>query len=234
MLKQLFNWLLPPTCLLCGDPGQPAIDLCVPCQQELPWIQRACIQCALPLPLESPADQRCGHCLHYAAPFAHTIALWHYETPVDHFISALKFSHQLVYACLMGELLAQRLQHYYSDRALPDFIIPVPLHRQRLRDRGFNQALEIARPIVKKLAAPIKFNCCERVRATEPQTLLPVAERRRNLKNAFAVTQNVAGKHIAVLDDVITTGQTIRELCKTLRKAGAKQIDIWCCARTAR
>lgn len=236
MLKNTFiklvNWLLPPTCLLCGDPSHQDHDICLPCQQELPWLKQVCPQCALPLPATTAPEQACGNCLLNPPSYSKTIALWSYEKPVDHLITALKFNHQLVYARLLGELLAKQLYAHYQNQPLPTYVIPVPLHNRRLRERGFNQALEIARPIAKKLRIPIASHHCQRILATAPQTLLPATERHNNVKNAFTITHALQAKHIAIIDDVITTGHTITELSQQWHQAGVEQIDVWCCART--
>jgi len=116
---------------------------------------------------------------------------------------------------------------------MPEIIIPVPLHRTRLRERGFNQALEIARPIARSLSIPVDYKSCERVRKTSAQSLLPAAERRKNIKGAFRVTRPIAARHVAILDDVMTTGHTVQELAATLRKAGVERIDVWVVARTS-
>lgn len=233
MFTKILNVLLPPTCILCGDPAKQRIDLCKPCEQELPWLDAVCAVCALPLTNDMTEKQICGHCLRHPPPFTKTLALWHYQNPIDHFITRLKFNHQLVYARLLGDLLAQRLADHYRDHPLPDCIIPVPLHPKRLRERGFNQALEIARPIAKKLKLKIDFNACQRIRATEAQTALPANKRHRNVKNAFALKKALPVKQVALLDDVITTGHTITELSTLLRKTGIEKIDVWCCARTS-
>jgi ComF family protein len=231
-MKKLLNWLLPPTCVLCGDPSQQNIDLCAPCQHDLPQLGASCARCALPLPATSSSDIICGECLRQPPPFDRILAIWRYQSPVDRLITMLKFNHQLVYARLLGELLAEQLQRYYQNHVLPECIIPVPLHKQRLRERGFNQALEIARPIAKQLRVAIDRKSCARTRATEAQTALPANQRRRNVKGAFAITGTLRAKHVAVLDDVITTGHTVTELSHALRDHGVEHIDIWCCART--
>jgi ComF family protein len=214
---------------MCGDPAKQEIDLCQPCQQELPWLEQVCNRCALPLTNATT----CGSCLQQEPPFSKTLALWHYQSPIDHFIAGLKFNHHLVYARLLGKLLSKGLQSHYQHQALPECIIPVPLHVKRLQERGFNQALEIARSIAKKLKLKIDFKSCQRTRATEAQSALPAKQRHRNVKNAFTVTNSFHYKHVALIDDVITTGHTISELSSVLREAGVEQIDVWCCARTS-
>lgn len=147
-------------------------------------------------------------------------------------ITGLKFQQKLIYAKLLSELFIQQIQKNYDAESLPELIIPMPLHRNRLQERGFNQAVEIARLIVKKLRIKIDLKSCRRVRATVAQTTLPAAQRKDNIKNAFYIASNLSAKHIAILDDVVTTGYTVTELAQELRKSGVERIDVWCCART--
>jgi ComF family protein len=158
--------------------------------------------------------------------------LFPYVTPVIELIIRLKFQRQLSHAQAFGELMCRAIStNWYVHKPLPELIIPVPLHRQRLRERGFNQALEIARPIAKTLAIPVDITGIRRIRDTRAQSGLPAARRKDNIAHAFAAEREYHGSHIAILDDVITTGYTIRELSKELKSRGASRIDIWCCAR---
>ena len=147
-------------------------------------------------------------------------------------ITQLKFHHHLIYANLFGALLTKKITLAYQDDRLPELIIPVPLHPSRLCERGFNQALEIAKPISKKLHLTINTQTCTRRINTLPQSLLPASERKSNIQHAFALIKNTSAKHIALVDDVITTGNTISELANTFKKIGVEKVDVWCCART--
>lgn len=220
-------------CVLCGGKPHSNIALCEACTEDLPWITHACMRCALPLPKDALIDQLCGNCLQHDLPFHRTIALFDYQTPIDRLITGLKFHDRLVYAKLLGELLAQCLIKRYQHQTWPTCIIPMPLHKKRLRERGFNQSVEIARPLVKAFAIPLDRKSCSRVRATVAQTSLPATERRQNIKNAFVVDAAFTAKHVAILDDVVTTGSTITELSWMLKNVGVEQIDVWCCARTS-
>jgi ComF family protein len=160
------------------------------------------------------------------------IVVFKYEYPIDHCIGRLKFKRELAYAKVLGKLLLPRLEQYYSKHAKPGAIIPVPLHRKRLRERGFNQSLEIAKELTKGLKIPIDRYSCKRRKHTQPQTTLPIRERNQNIKRAFIVKRPIKYKHVAVLDDVITTGNTINEFCQMLRENGVEKIDVWCCAKT--
>jgi len=254
------NWLqliLPNICVLCGNRCNKqqsvfnenyennqvslALDLCSACQQELPVIKSACAQCAAPLPIQYNSNIEtitntskkilCGACLKISQPFAKTIAPYFYHTPIDHLIAQLKFQKQLVYARILGLLLANFLLHHYKNRDTPQIIIPIPLHKYRLKERGFNQSLEIAKPISKLLNIPINIQDCIRSKNTEPQSRLHAKERQNNIHNAFSVTKkSLTGKYVAVIDDVITTGYTRKEFCTCLQRAGACKIDVWACA----
>lgn len=132
----------------------------------------------------------------------------------------------------MGELLAEMITTtWYKNKPLPSTIIPVPLHPKRFKERGFNQALELARPISTLLKIPIDALSCQRIKHTAAQATLSGVERQKNVKNSFKISKQLTAQHIAIIDDVITTGHTIREFCHTLKHHGAKIIDVWCCAR---
>jgi len=228
-LTNIQDWLLPRLCPACGDPAGPGRELCPGCEQDLPALLHACPCCAIPY--ESPdAHGECGACQKQPLAFARTVALYHFAPPVDHFIRALKFHQQLGLAHLLGERLAQRLM---GETSRPDLIIPVPLHGARLRERGYNQALEIARPVARTLGVPLDFLSLVRVRATAPQTGMTVAARRKNLRGAFALRNDTAvlNRRVALVDDVMTTGSTVQAAAQCLRAAGAKEVDIWVIAR---
>lgn len=226
-VKKLQHWLYPPACVLCGSALKEG-DLCSGCADDLPYNATACERCALPLP--NPAPQ-CGVCLQHPPSYDGTVSLLRYAYPADHLILRLKFKARLHLARAMGELLARHLKR--QVKIMPALIIPVPLHRSRLRERGFNQALEIARPIARDLGIPVDYKSCERVRKTPAQSLLPASERRKNIKGAFRVTRPITARHVAILDDVMTTGHTVQELAATLRKAGVERIDVWVVTRAA-
>lgn len=220
------DWLFPPTCLLCGDAGAAGRDLCEACAKSLPFNRPACPRCARPLPFETGLP--CGECQRNPPAFERSFALFRYEEPARHLIRALKFHARHPCARLLGEMLADALDGR-EDR--PTLIIPVPLHRGRYRERGHNQSLEIARTLSRRLRIPLDCQSCVRAKATQPQTDLSAEERRRNLRQAFAVPKPPKARHVAILDDVVTTGATVNELAKALRKAGAERIEVWACAR---
>lgn len=217
--------LFPPCCVLCGGPGHRGLDLCRACRAELPWLAQACLRCARPL---AGAELVCGACLSQPPAFDHAIAAFRYEKPLDTLIQRLKFDHRLHYARLLAALLLERLAG--RSEPLPQALLAVPLHPARQRQRGFNQALELARPLARGLGLELLPDACRRVRATETQSLLPRAARRANVRGAFTATGPLAA-HVAIVDDVVTTASTVQTMAACLRAAGAQRIEIWCVAR---
>lgn len=223
---------LPHTCILCAEHAEQSRDLCVACEKELPWADLACKQCGLRLSAATTSEL-CGQCQQHPPAFDRVFSLCDYIEPMDRIIAAAKFHQQLVYTRLLGELLTERAcQRWYKNQALPDLILPVPLHASRLKERGYNQSLEIAKVVALKLNIPLGKDYCERQKATAAQSSLAHAERSHNVKNAFVLKKPLNLQHVAIVDDIITTGHTVDELSKILRAAGVQQIDVWCCART--
>ncbi len=224
--ERLAALLWPPRCLLCGEPGRQGRDLCRPCGDALPWNRRACLRCALPL---TASESACGHCLRHPPLVDETHAALVYAFPVDRLLPRLKFHADL--AC--GRLLSQLMIEAFAALPRPDALIPLPLHRHRLRARGYDQALELARPLARAFALPLLDDALIRRRGTPPQSRLDAAARRRNLRGAFAVASTAPlPAHVAVIDDVVTTGATLHAAAHALRRAGAQRVDAWVCART--
>lgn len=232
LIEKILNYFLPATCLLCGYNTHEPCNLCQACLQDLPALPMHCYRCGHFLS-GSSANQLCGACLSSPPPFDKTFILFPYVSPISNFIAALKFKHELYYSKTFAELLIQQIPHWYASKALPDMLIPMPLHAKRVRERGFNQALEVARAISRRFSLPIDIKGVIRSKYTQPQSLLAAKERQQNVANAFLVRRDYQGLHIAVIDDVITTGYTLHVLCEQLKKAGATQIDVWCCAKGA-
>jgi len=216
--------LLPPRCLLCAAPGDAGLDLCGACRSALPWNRTACARCGLPLTLAAPA---CGHCLRAPPPFAATVAPWVYAFPLDRLLPRLKFHGDLAAGALVATLWAEALRSAPPPQAL----VPVPLHRDRLRERGYDQALELARPLARGLGVPLRADALRRTRATSAQSALAAGARRRNVRGAFAVGGRALPAHVALVDDVMTTGATLGECARVLRAAGVARVDVWVVAR---
>jgi len=196
---------------------------------ELPKIPYFCWRCCIPL----ASTNLCGNCLQNPPPFEKMLTPYLYDMPIMKIILDLKFKKQLANARVLGELVAQYLQSFYETKPLPDTIIPMPLHTKRLRERGFNQALEIARPISRFFNIPINTQLMARVKHTNAQATLDKKARQQNIKNAFYLKKSMENAFIAVIDDVYTTGSTMQEFCSTLKKGGVKEIHVWCVARAA-
>jgi ComF family protein len=229
-LNLMNHWLLPAHCVLCGRlSGRPA-NLCQHCLHDLPILPHHCLQCARFLPLVE--TNRCGDCQQEPPPFDRTYALFPYESPIVPLIGQFKFHQQLQHARTFAELFIERIQNtWYRHQPLPKVLIPVPLHPLRLRERGFNQALEIAKPIAKTLTMQLDYTGIQRIKATLTQSHLSAAERKINMAQAFAGTRYYTGLSVAVLDDVMTTAHTLNAFCSVLKQKGASTIDVWCCAR---
>lgn len=201
-------------------------DLCEPCYNHLPQLPlNHCPICLWPV----PTAEICGACLTKPPAFTRTIAALRYTFPVDAMIHALKYQNNLAIAPILANLLITRL---IATERMPDIIIPMPLHRVRLRERGFNQAMEISRYISKHMRIVLLPDSCQRIKHTPPQTGLPWKDRQKNIRKAFSCKIDLSGKHVALVDDVMTTGATLNELAKVLRKQGATEISNWVIART--
>jgi ComF family protein len=230
LLQRTMEQLYPPTCVLCGAPGRAAVDLCERCSADLPENRHCCNRCSLPLPAGRPAGTLCGACQHNPPPFFVCHAAFRYEDPLPALVGGAKFRARLNLLRLLGQCLAISLCARKAE--MPELILPVPLHAKRLRERGYNQALEIARILGRELAIPLESGSCTRVVATTPQTGLQQKERRRNVRGAFRVLHAPEAAHVTIVDDVVTTGSTVSELTRALLKAGVKRVDVWAVART--
>lgn len=223
--------LWPSICVLCDQRGQSGLDLCAMCERDLPRNPHACARCAMPLPSGDASASVCGQCLRRAPHFHACAAPYRYDYPLDRLIQALKYRGQMSYGCVLGRLLANHLlARPRTDR--PQLVIPTPLAARRYRTRGFNQSREIALPLASVLDIELRGDLLIRRRDTGEQAGLKQTERRRNVRDAFAVVKPLPADHIAILDDVITTGSTANEMAKVLRRAGAQRVELWAVARS--
>jgi ComF family protein len=229
-IAPLFFALLPPTCALCGAPGWRGRDLCVGCASDLPANRVCCPRCARPLDGPLPLGAVCGACLRRPPPFERSLAALRYENPVPYLVGAAKFRGRLACVRLLGQLLLDAVQ--VRGLLPPEVLVPVPLHPVRLAERGYNQALEIARVLGGGLDLPLDGRCCHRATATPPQAGLDEAARQRNIRGVFAAQTPFPWSRVAIVDDVVTTGSTVSELARVLRRAGAREIEVWAAART--
>ena len=219
--------LFPPRCRLCLAVGTQGRELCSACHHELPWLIQTCTRCALPLAGGADVDV-CPACLSKPQALDACHALFGYQPPVDRWVHALKFDRDLAVAHMLGQLLTERL---IRDNVRPaPSLLPVPLHPRRLRQRGYNQALELARPLLRN--GWLLSRCsCQRKRYTAAQAGLPAHHRRRNLSDAFSVNNRLDGQHVLLIDDVMTTGATLNTLAHALKTAGADRVEAWVIAR---
>lgn len=237
---QLFDhaqqWLLPARCIACGGAGGMPVsgtlrplDLCAACYRQLPFNSHACWHCGLPLS-GATADLICGHCLRQPPHYQRSYCAFEYGYPLAPLIRSLKYGAALASARVLGELLAQHLQQHHHG-PWPECIIPVPLHARRYQARGYNQVIELGRHLERRLNLPLRLDLLSRIRHTTEQAGLSRRARRKNLQRAFNATTVNLPQHVAVLDDVITTGSTVNEVAATLNRAGVEQIEVWGLAR---
>lgn len=227
-LRGLVHVIYPPTCVLCEAPGENGRDLCASCAAGLSYVGHACERCGRPL---MPAAGRiCGRCLRKAPPYVAVFAPLRYAAPLDRLIAEYKFRGQLSHAALFGSLIIDVAEA--MGRRPPGLLLPVPLHRKRLHERGYNQALELARPLARHWGARIDPFALVRVRATVAQMQLPAKQRLNNVRGAFVLRDGVRlPESVAIIDDVMTTGATVSELAMLLRRAGTKRVEVWALAR---
>jgi len=232
-LKEGMAALLPNSCALCHlDSDEVVCKACL--DRYFQATQSRCLQCALPLPPAS-ASPRCGDCLSNPPAFDRTLCVCDYAAPQDQLVLSLKFAHQLALAPWFARMLRDKVMQQQTHE-LPDLLCAVPLGKNRLVERGFNQAWEITRPLAKHLGIPANMHVLQRSRETAMQSSLPNAARARNIKNAFCIAanqqENLRGKHVGIVDDVMTTGMTLHEIATMLKRYGAAKVTAYVFART--
>ena len=236
-LSNLSTTLFPSQCLLCACRLQGTL-MCANCQYDLPhtYGQLLCQQCGLRI---ASLSHFCGNCLHHPPAFSRSFMPFSYEYPLDSLIHKFKYHANLTAGKLLGQMLAESVKHHAmenTDLATPDLMIPVPLHRWRRWLRGFNQAEILAEHIASELHIPVATNIVHRKHKTPSQKGLSRSERQKNLRHTFAIQKKqlskIEGKCIAIVDDVVTTTATVRELSALLMKLGAKDVQVWALART--
>jgi ComF family protein len=216
--------LCPAVCQLCGGAALSA-DICAGCFRDLPRPGRVCGRCAA----ELPRGAVCGACQRRAPAWDSVLAPYRYAFPVDRLVQRLKYDGRLEHGRMLGLLLGRAAR----GRERPDRILPVPLHADRWRERGFNQATELARPVARALGVKLEERLLRRSRSTPPLWRLGPGDRRRLMAGAFEARGDLAGARVAVVDDVLTSGATADAIARTLRRAGAVRIEIWALARAS-
>lgn len=235
MLRPLLDLIFPPLCHACGEfiPAAGDLHLCPSCRQEADTlVSPLCSRCGIPFLTEKGIDHTCGDCIADPPPFDAARAAVPFQDPIKGLIHRFKYEHRVQLRRPLALLTAELLAPFAAEFA-PDLIVPVPLHVRRLRSRGFNQALLIAELLSKKWDIPLSRRGLRRIRWTEPQITLSAAEREKNVKGAFQVRKppEIAGRRVLLVDDVYTTGSTVAECCRTLKKAGADKVFVVTVAR---
>lgn len=226
-LDHLSFRFLPGCCVLCQRRSARRHDLCSDCEHDLPWLGKACTQCAQPLP--ATHQGACGDCLKTPPVQDASRAVFRYGWPLDSLIQRFKFNGDHAAGRTLGELFANGIDAKATP--LPHCLLPVPLHSRRLRERGFNQSTILAEGVGIRLGIDVRNDIVERVRETAVQSGMNAVARRRNVRNAFALCTEYLPGHIAILDDVVTTGSTSAEIATLLRRAGVERIEVWALAR---
>ena len=234
VLRPMADALLAQSCALCHLPsGQDSV--CAACVKDLPLLATThagrCHRCALPL---TGGLEYCPDCAQQRPHFDSACAVWAYDFPIDTLIRDFKYGHHLYLGRFFAEHLARTLEQTWaaSGQIKPDLIVPMPLHPNRLKTRGFNQAAEIARHLAKQLNIPCAIHALNRVYDTPPQAGLHREARWRNLVGAFACPQPLEAQHLLLVDDVLTTGASLSACAEALRHAGAVRVDVAVVART--
>ncbi|WP_422413387.1 MULTISPECIES: ComF family protein [unclassified Endozoicomonas] len=237
--NNIYKWLnlkqfISMSCLLCRADTPMNQPVCGLCMKSLPVAEQHCQSCGIPVPLN--ALELCARCLQKKPVFDTCYSAFNYEFPVDHLLKQIKYHQQLIYLPPVADQLTRNLIHHYDGREWPQAILPVPLHNKRLRTRGFDQALLLARQLVKNLQPyqkiKLEAHLIKRQKHTIPQQGLKASKRRSNIRNAFSMTDKSNYQYLAIVDDVVTTGETVTEIARLLKKQGVERVDIWCLART--
>lgn len=223
--REVLAALLPADCVLCGERCDAAL-LCAPCMNALPPLPPACPVCALP----APGAAVCGACLAHPPKVAATLAACAYAFPLDRLVQGLKYGRRLALAQPLGDALGAAALRAPRGFSTPEVLVPLPLSRRRQRERGFNQAIEIARVASRRTGIGL-CHALARPHDRRAQAGLAWRERQRNVRGAFLATAPVAGRHVAIVDDVMTTGATMEAAATALLAAGAARVDAWVVAR---
>ncbi len=223
-------------CFLCKKTADIQLSLCHSCRSQLQKNKYYCNHCAIPLNKKITPSITCGGCQQHLPIFDQVFSPFLYQQGMMQLIPQFKYHAKLYLGKTLAQLFIDEHHRHKINTQQPELIIPVPLHKSRLRYRGFNQAKELADYFSKNMEIPSNDELIQRIKLTKTQKGLTAIERKKNIKNAFAITEKSAAselknKHIVIIDDVITTGNTVNEVAKILKKSGAKQVDVWTIAR---
>lgn len=223
---RLFDRLIVKHCVLCGITLKHKQSLCSDCLADLPYLGEQAIELSSANYTTYSGKEK----EHSHLPFDHIYCEFEYRYPINQMVTRLKFGKQLIYADILGEALAHGLKHH--EIPIPDALLPVPLHNKRLRSRGFNQAHEIAKAINKTFDKPILTKAVKRKKSTLAQSGLDYEQRQYNIADSFTCQSPLKYQHIAIIDDVMTTGSTLLELATLLKQHHVETISLWVCAHS--
>ena len=226
-LSQALNWLVPHQCFGCQRTLKGAPPFCDACYTELPFQSRACQHCGQALGANS---NECGRCIIRPPFYDRCFCPFEYQTPIKELICALKYNDKAEYAKMTGQLLASEIKR--NQEPLPDLIIPVPTHISRLRSRGYNQAQLIACAAGQALSIPVANQRLIKTQSTPPQAQQTLKDRKKALNGCFAIKGFFVAQNVAIVDDVVTTGSTVNEIAKILKKNGVDYVQVWGVAHT--
>lgn len=236
-ITQILRRHLPVACIICGRAAQAEYSICHYCEDALPRLSDCCARCGIELRGMSSEDASCNSCLVSPPGFHHCRAALPYASPIDKLIASFKFRARFDVGYSLSRVLASEFDAYYGAHK-PDVLLPVPLHRQRQRTRGFNQALEICRVLSALCDIPVCHSLLVKTRNTLAQTAMTSAPARKaNLRGAFALQKSKILEdvtHIALVDDVVTTMATVETISRLLQSQLECRIDVWCLARASR
>lgn len=218
------------SCVLCDQPSGRHLDLCLSCESSLPWLANPCPRCAFP---NMQASDHCAECQQREPLQRRTISLFHYEFPLNRLIGNFKYHQRFEYGHLLADLLALYIAKNLEQADFPEAIVPIPLHKTRQIERGYNQAMLLAKQIGKRLHIPVVHSGLEKIKHTTQQATLNAEQRKHNLADAFRANSQIKlPKRVAIIDDVYTTGATSSAAITALRAEGISEIDLWTIART--
>ncbi len=228
LAQKIFSNLFPSRCILCQKTVNHGLELCSECYRALPHNRVSCPRCALPLADDIQSPVLCGRCIRKTPAFDYAFSPFRYEDDVIGLVHQLKFGEKISHAKAIGEMLLKQL---LLTGEKPDCLLPVSLHKSRMRHRGFNQSIEISRIIARRLAIPIELDAVVRHRSTVTQTGLNAKQRQKNIRGAFSVVEALNYKHVLIIDDVMTTGATVNELAIVLKKNEVQRVGVLSIAR---
>ena len=227
-LQKLLNWLAPKLCITCNTPlVDTTLPCCSECYPKLPFQRDTCTYCGQRF--TGPIDY-CGTCITQPPPFDRCFCPFEYAPPIDEQIIKLKYRQNPHIARDIAAMLATEIRDANID--LPELLIPAPLHRKRLFQRGYNQSALLAKHLSKEFNIPVEYHSLSKHKATANQAELPLKARQSNLKNAFSIKRSIMASHVAIIDDVITTGSTASEIAKILKRKGVDYVQVWGVAHT--